>query len=122
MVCNAKWDAPTNELFPLLNWMPVHEMFIEKDCNMIFKCLNNLAPKYICQCFKPFDRIRVTRQTTHGALILPHCNSSLYQKSFIFRGTKIWNNLNHDLRCCNSLSDFKRKLRNSNILPSLTAS
>ena len=112
MVCDARWDAPTKELFHLVKWVELPQMFLQNDCKMVFKCVHNLNPNYICKCFNEFNNSRYnTRQSTNKTLRLPHCQSSLYKKSFVFRGSLIWNTLDQELTCCKSFSLFKRKLK-----------
>ena len=120
MICNAPWNASSKDLFSLLDWMSLPELLVENDCKMMYKCMNDLAPNYLCKCFNHFDsNIYNTRQRSDKILKLPKCKTSLYSKSFIFRGTKLWNSLDHDLKCCISLSTFKRKLKDNAILPQL---
>ncbi|KAJ8022633.1 RNA-directed DNA polymerase from mobile element jockey [Holothuria leucospilota] len=120
MICNAPWNAPSKDLFSELDWMPLPELLVGNDCKMLYKCMNDQAPNYLCKCFTLFDNnIYSTRQWTSKTLMLPRCKTSMYRKSFVFRGTKIWNSLEQDIKCCKSLSTFKHKLKTNSTLPLL---
>ena len=108
MICNAPWNAPTKHLFPVLDWTPLLELVVGNDCKMLYKCMNNQAPNYLCKCFTLFNNnIYSTIQRTSKSLMLPKFKTSMYRKSFAFGGARIWNSLEQDIKCCKSLSTFK---------------
>ena len=112
MICDARWDAPSKDLFTLLEWAPLPQFFLQNDCKMVYKCMNTLAPNYLCKCFNQFKETgRITRQTENKILSLPHCKSTLYKKSFIFRGSALWNFLDINIKCSKSFAIFKRKIK-----------
>ena len=80
------------------------------DAVMVFKCLNNLAPKYLCDQLQMRSCVctRVTRSANN--LNIPRCRLATGQRRFVYRGVKIWNGLSNDLRNLPSLNAFKRNL------------
>ena len=80
------------------------------DAVMVFKCLNNLAPKYLCDQLQMRSSVctRVTRSANN--LNIPRCRLATEQRRFAYRGVKIWNGLSNDLRNLTSLNAFKRNL------------
>lgn len=118
MICNAPGMHP--DLFSVLDWMLLPELLVGNDCKMLYGCMNDQAPNYLCKCFTLFDKnIYSTRQWTSKTLMLPRCKTCMYRKSFVFRGNKIWNSLEQDIKCCKLLSTFKHKLKTNSILPLL---
>ena len=76
---------------------------------MVFKSLNELAPKYMCNLF-----IRTSQLTSWNLrnsatdLRLPKKNSKNGQKCFSFRGAKTWNALSAGGKLASSLNTFKQ--------------
>ena len=58
--------------------------------------------------FRSQTNIRNTRQSNH--LNILRCRLATGQRSFSYRGAKLWNNLSNDLKNVNSLKAFKSKL------------
>ena len=69
------------------------------DAVMMQKCLNGqLSPSYLSNKFCTWSSIH-DRQTRHrGNLNIPFCRIAAGQCAFYYRGVKIWNSLNEDLK------------------------
>ena len=78
-----------------------------RDATMVFKCLNGLAPPYLCQKFK-------TRPEVHNCNTRnrdPLCRTAAGQRSFTFRGQKLWNSLPDEFQSITNLDVFKVKIK-----------
>ena len=71
-----------------LKWLPIREKLILNDATMVHKCINKLVPTFP-------SHNRQTRSS--GALDIPLCRLSTGQRSFAFRGAKLWNSLNNNI-------------------------
>ena len=76
----------------------------------MYKCVNKLAPNYLCNMFTPralsFD-LRDARQK----LYLPRKPRTDYLKrSFSYSGASLSNDLPEDIRTAKSLRNFKRRI------------
>ena len=93
-----------------LNWLSVCDRLYLNDAIMIFKCIHNLVPRYLAEkfIFRSQTNIRNTRQSNH--LNILRCRLATGQRSFSYRGAKLWNNLSDDLKNENSVKAFKLKL------------
>ena len=79
------------------------------DAVMVFKCLNNLVPKYLCDQFQMRSSVSTTRVTRSvNNLNIPHCRLATGQRHFAYRGVKIWNGFSKQLRTLTSLDNFKQ--------------
>ena len=47
----ASYDAPSEPLRKDLGWLSVKEMIVEETSTMMYKSLNDLAPKYLSDLF-----------------------------------------------------------------------
>lgn len=94
-----------------LEWLPIALLLDYKIIIMTFKCLNNLAPTYLCEKFVKRSAIH-NRNTRHNDdLEIPKCKTSSGQKSFHYRATKLWNDLSPSLKDTSELSIFKHNLK-----------
>ncbi len=61
----------------------------------MYKIVNNMGPKYLTDRFvHTHDMHEVnTRNAADGKVRIPKLSTSTGQKSFSYRGVKIWNNL-----------------------------
>ena len=94
-----------------LKWLPVVKKLYLRDAVMAFKCINGLAPSYLCKKFVKRSLIsgRVTRQS--NSIQIPKCRTATGQISFHYRAVTIWNSLIESIRLSSSLLRFKRLLK-----------
>ena len=78
---------------------------------MAYKCTNNLAPPYLCDRFVKRTEVHQRATRNRGMLQTPHSRTSTGQRSFHYRGVKIWNKLDSALKHIPSLCVFKSRLR-----------
>ena len=79
---------------------------IRRNCVMVFKCLNNLVPKYLANIFVPRSHIHTRTTRSCNLLHIPRCRP----RSFTCRGCKLWNCFSNDLKAADSVSIFRRRL------------
>ena len=77
-----------------LKWLPIREKLILNDATMMHKCINKLVPDYLANMFKLRSQVHNRQTRSSGALNIPLCRLSTGQRSFAFRGAKLWNSLN----------------------------
>ncbi len=76
---------------------------------LVFKCMHNLAPRYLCNLLESLNQITdvQTRALTQGNLKVPRTRTKTAEKSFSVRGPASWNSLSLILKECESLYSFK---------------
>ena len=89
---------------------------------MTYKCMNKLVPNYLCQKFVTRSEIsnRVTRQSKQ--LHKPLYRTSKAQKSFLYRASTIWNDLDDSLKFSTTVQSFKCNLKKKLLLQFLDES
>ena len=65
---------------------------------MMHKCFNKLVPDYLADMFKLRSQVHNRQTRSSGALDIPLCRLSTGQCSFAFRGAKLWNSLNDNIK------------------------
>ncbi|CAB4039973.1 Hypothetical predicted protein [Paramuricea clavata] len=107
---SRKFDHVT-PLLRELNWLPVDKLLYFRDASLTYKCVNNLAPDYLCNKLIKRSSIHDRRTRTHDSLQIPLFKTAAGQRSFTYRAAHIWNNLDKNLKDCSSLKTFKVALK-----------
>lgn len=108
----AKYDHITPVLHDL-HWLPVHYRVEYKILMQTFKALNNQAPLYMSDMLEIYTPSRNLR-SQHGTvkLVGPKCRTVKYgDRSFQAASAALWNGLPSSLRNCDTLRNFKTKLK-----------
>ena len=79
----------------------------KQKANLMYKCINNLAPAYLCNLFAPRTPNYYFRNAKKK-LMLPKPRTDYLKCSFSYSGALLWNNLPEEIRTSNSLGFFKR--------------
>ena len=82
-----------------LKWLPIREELILNNATMMHKCINKLVPDYLAlDMFKLRCQVHNRQTRSSGALDIPLCRLSTGERSFAFRGAKLWNSLNDNIK------------------------
>ena len=94
--------------------MPLNERFRYHRAMLMFKCLNNLAPAYLCENFIQINQMH-NHNTRHAlnSLATPKIRTECFRNSPIVTGINVWNSLDQSLRNASSFTSFKFSLRES---------
>ena len=96
-----------------LHWLPVIFRIDFKIACIVYKCLNNMSPIYLKNLLNPYVPSRSLRSAADPTkLIVPKTNLKTFgQKSFVFSGPKVWNDLPQYIRESISYTSFKKNLK-----------
>ena len=112
IMTNSSYDAPSKPLLQKLEWKTIVELIADETKMMGFKSLNDFGPQYMLNMFTKNSQLneRTLRNTTTD-LRLPLRKSTAGQKSFSYRGAKLWNSLSTECKETRSLRVFKSLLK-----------
>ena len=81
-----------------------------------YKSMNNLTPQYITHLLKPVAETlnRTLRSSVNGALAVPRSRSSLFDRSYSYTTTKLWNSIPIPIRNTSPQTSFKIRIKVSN--------
>ncbi len=106
-----KFDHITPSL-KQLNWLPVNYMLRFRDTVMAYKCVNGMAPSYLCRMFQTRSQLHNLNTRSSELLEIPLYRTATGQRSFRYRASCLWNNLPEWLKDHNlNLERFKSGLR-----------
>ena len=96
-----------------LHWLPVKQQITFKILLMVYKALNELAPVYIEDLLmKRLNSTISLRSDNCNLLLVPRSNSVHYgDRNFRCAAPLLWNNLPAEIRMCDTVESFKRKLK-----------
>ena len=95
-----------------LKWLPIREKLILNDATMMHKCINKLVPDYLADMFRLRSQIHSRQTRSSGALDIPLCRLSTGQRSLAFRGAKLWNSLNDNIKALKFPNKFRGHFAN----------
>ena len=94
-----------------LNWLPVKEHLHFRNTVMMYKCVHDLAPPYLCNKFSKRSDLHERHTRNRELFQIPIYNTTIGQRTFNYRGAKIWNSLDNDIKLVPPLKSFKNKLK-----------
>ena len=106
-----KYDH-TSDGLQSLNWLPIKERLILNDATMMHKCINKLVLHYLVDNFKLRSHVHNRLTRLSSALDIPLCRLSTGQRSFAYRGAKLWNSLNSSIKSLTCPKNFRPHFAN----------
>ena len=95
-----------------LNWLPVNDRIYLNDAVMVYKCINKLVPDYLFEKFTLRSQIHTGNTRQRDQLNIPRCRLTTGQRSFTYRGAKLWNNLRDNVKSSDSVKVLRKKIVN----------
>lgn len=106
---------PQNHITPVLkslHWLPIKSRIIFKVVLLTYKCINGLAPQYLCDLVCPKRRARPLRSDSLELLKIPKTRLKYYgDRSFSFGAATEWNKLPLEIRQSPSVESFKTNVK-----------
>jgi hypothetical protein len=95
-----------------LHWLPVKQRISYKILLQTYKCLNGLAPGYLCDLISISQPVRSLRSGSAQKLNFPRTTlKTVGDRSFSKSSPTLWNSLPISLRLTSSLSAFKSSFK-----------
>ena len=108
-------SKPFNHISPILNelhWLPVVDRITFKICLLTFKAIHGFAPSYICNLVSLSCNPSLRSSNCLTLRPGPFAKTHFYgDRSFAVAAPKLWNSLSVNIRCANSLQQFKSLLK-----------
>ena len=82
-----KFDHVT-PILKQLQWLSIIKQLAVRDATMVFKCLDGLAPPYLCHKFKTRSEVHNCNTRNRDRLHIPPCRTAAGQRAFTFKGPK----------------------------------
>lgn len=89
-----------------LKWKNLEEKLNVNEAVTMYKIVNNLAPNYLCKRFVKKETCYNTRNKNDFLMEKP--NTEYLRRSFSYRGAKLWNSLDDNVKNACNLISFKQ--------------
>ena len=96
-----------------LNWLPVSYMLQFRELVMSFRRVNNLAPEYLCNKFKRRSAVHDFHTRNNNQHDIPFFKTASGQRTSVYRATRLWNNVNIEVKDSThtSVSTIKKQMK-----------
>ena len=94
-----------------LYWLPIAQRVDFKLATIVFKVRLLHQPKYLAALLTDYEPSRTLRSTNKQYLCIPRSRTVLASRRFSSAAPVIWNGLPLDIRTCDKLDCFRRKLK-----------
>ena len=112
IVTKSNFDTPSIGLIQSLKWPTVSDIIRGETATTVYKSLNGLVPEYLSSLFKKRSTRNVRElRNTETDLSIPLRKTNNGQRAISFRGLKLWNSLELDVKQAPSLATFKRRIK-----------
>ena len=97
--------------FKKLGWLSIQNRLEYHKSVLMYKCINNSAPDYLCNLFdmNANSNVYSLRSSAKGNLFVPRPNSNFMKRTFHYSGTILWNSLPPNLKLIQDIDLFKKK-------------
>ena len=111
IVASSPYCVSAAPIIQDLGWSIISDLIRKEIAMPTYKSLNSLAPDYLRRLFLECSdaRERVLRSSGND-LKIPLLKTTDGQKAFSYRGTKLWDNLEMQIKLAASLKTFKDQL------------
>ena len=99
-ILSADIRTPIDDLLSSVNWIRLCDRWSNHMLILIFKCIKDMCPDYLCNQFRFVHNIHdhITRSHTTNTLVVPKCNSNSGKRTFLVRAASLWNNITPSIR------------------------
>lgn len=114
LICGKKKYDSNVLCLKELHWLPIRSRIMYKMLCIVFKCLNNQGPKYLCDLLaeQPQRRENMRSSNKIKQLIVPRTTRKTFaDRSFSVAGPKLWNDLPDTVKQCQTYEEFKKRLK-----------
>ena len=106
-------DSSASALIKTLNWPTVADMIKVETACMVYKSINDLAPDYLSEIFtKNSACSRKNLRNTATDLQVPLMKTCNGQRAFSYRGARVWNHSDLEVKKASSFKAFKDAVKN----------
>ena len=117
VILRANYDTRSEDVLKILQWDNLEQRRFKHKATLMYKILNNNAPKYLTDSFHTIEDSNPYKLRNRSNLRLPLPKSEMMKRSFKYSGPKLWNSLSPNLKSAQSVTSFKRQLNSSCPLP-----
>ena len=113
IVTDSSYKTSASPIIKKLEWLTVNDFIETETLKMVYKSINQLALEYQNSMFIKLSEYRNRQlRDSDTDLYVPLVKSACGQNSFPYRGVKLWNNQQADVKKAKSFTKFVKSLKN----------
>ena len=97
--------------FEKLNWLPVSNRVEQCLAVTAYNFKNALAPEYVGYIYSLRISPNIRKRRSTNSFAVPFYKREIARKSISYFGSKVWNDLNQDIKASPSVNSFKYALK-----------
>ena len=110
VITSSDWLAHTSPLFRKLNILRLDDIYFNSLAVFMFKILNSNHMPHLKELILS-NNVITSFSLRSDRIRLPFYKKSLFHKSVLYSGPKLWNELSLDLKNTRTLHSFKKNLK-----------
>ena len=112
IICNLRECNHVSSAMGSLHWLRIHKRITYKLCLLVYKCHNNLVPKYLLDILPSRATVRLLRSSKSGNIQTAYFKNSQHQQSlFSSAGPTARNSLPTMVKIAQPLNSFNASLK-----------
>ena len=111
LVSCIRKSAHITPILMKLHWLPVHYRLKFKILLQMYKVVNGSSPSYLANLVSKHVPSRYLRSSDANLFVVPRTFSKFGDRRFSVCGPLLWNNLPTDIKCAETLNQFKSLLK-----------
>ena len=104
-------NTKTADLLKSLHWLPIHHRITFKLLAVTHKVMMTREPVYLASLIEHYSPTRSLRSSDRNLLVIPRCRLNVGARAFSVAAPRLWNALPDELRCVDSITSFRAKLK-----------
>ena len=112
VICNIRKHDHVSPAMKGFHWLKIPDRITYKLCLLVYKCQNNLAPRYLSDLLPSSPSSRLLWSSQSDNIYATYFkNSQCQHSSFSSAGPRAWNSLPRVIKTAQSLDTFKALLK-----------
>ena len=111
-ITNSHSRTPSKPLFEKLKILSIYDINKLQTALFMYNYFNGLLPPLFTNLFSKNMDYHQYNTRDSAKIRLPFLRYETSRRSLLYAGPKHWNSLNHELKICPSLANFKYKYKN----------
>ena len=109
-ILRMSYDTSTNIMLRNLKWLSIRQKLYFFTMLFIFNIKNNNLPYYLYNNLLYNRNVHSVNTRNKNDFRLPFLRTNSDQQNLFYKGLKCFNELPNDIKSCNTLNEFKKKL------------
>ena len=114
IVTGSSYKTSAFPILEKLGWLTVNDLIETETLKMVYKYKNQLDPEYLNSMFRKLSEFRIRQlRVSDTDLYVPLLKTACGQKSFSYRGAKLWKSHQTEVKKAKYFTQFVKSMKNN---------